>query len=168
MKSLLFFCTVMLSCYVGSQTASAHVLITDETKQAGAILHVIPDDDPIAGQESSLFFDIQGQSLESAVLTVKGTQIEIPVTVDKNTVSANYVFPTQGVYNLVLTAQSSDGQNHTFNYSQRVSRGVVGSALDRPSYSWAEAVIVAVVCSFLVSLILIASRWRNILAHSKL
>lgn len=122
----------------------AHVLITDQTSQKGGVLHIIPDDDPVAGEEAMLYFDIQSRAASSSqvALHIQGGGVDesLPMTSDGKLATARYTFPTQGVYDLRFTVKE-DGSEYQFNHSQRVSRGVVGNADSRPRYAWAEIVL---------------------------
>ncbi|HSW89042.1 MAG TPA: hypothetical protein VLG12_07810 [Candidatus Saccharimonadales bacterium] len=51
--SLVFLLTISLS----TSSAEAHVLVTD--RNIGAVLHIDPEDDPIAGQQSGFFFEFK-------------------------------------------------------------------------------------------------------------
>lgn len=152
------------------QTASAHVLISDDTKSIGAVLHVVPDDDPIAGQQSNLFFDIQTQKINKATakLTVANTAtseaVIVPIKVDSDSVTADYTFPVQGVYKLSLTVSSDKA--YTFNYSQRVSRGVTGSALDKPTYPLANLALIFCGTAFLFLLIILFNHRKEMWKRS--
>lgn len=151
-------------------SVSAHVLITDTTQSHGAILHIIPDDDPIAGQESTLYFDTQARLLggneNTSSLTItdqSGEQVVIATAIDGTLITAAYTFPAQGVYQLTFTVRSA-GKTYTFEHSQRVSRGTVGSALDTPSYVWAEALGIVSTLG-LTGLVLIIIRHRKRIAQ---
>lgn len=152
-----------------SKPAFAHVLISDNTKTVGAVLHVVPDDDPIAGQQSNLYFDIQSQKIneKNTKLTITNLTTDdvadVPVKVEGSSVNADYIFPSQGVYQLVLTASSDKA--YTFNYSQRVSRGVTGSALDKPTYPLATMSLIFAGTLFLFMLIIMFNHRKEIKEH---
>lgn len=155
--------------------AAAHVLVIDEAKTVGAILHINPDDDPIAGESSQLIFDIQSRSITNQTheTTLKitdnqGRAEEVPAKLTGSTASATYTFPAQGIYRLELTALAKDENDSlTFAHTQRVSRGVAGSALDEPSHAWAEIALIASACSFFVLLIVGFNRRKEIAVYSK-
>lgn len=50
-----------------SQKAYAHVLVSDESNTVGAVLHITPDDDPIAGESAHIFFDVQDKNSLAAL-----------------------------------------------------------------------------------------------------
>lgn len=168
MKRALIAIAVLVSSLLG-QAASAHVLVTDDTKAKGAILHIIPDDDPVAGESATLFFDTQDKLLNGnntkVTLTVRQPDEEkksLAMTVAGTLATVDYVFPVQGVYNLTFLAESND-KSYTFEWSQRVSRGVMGSALDVPRYTWAEMLVVSA-CVGLILLVIIAFNRRKVIA----
>lgn len=148
--------------------ANAHVLITDTTEQIGAILHVQPDDDPIAGTEDTLFFDIQNKNLPETIsninLTITDAQGKtqvIPTTSRKNTVSAKYTFPAQGLYTLTLSLQSAQTP-YQFVHAQRVARGSIPSDESSPRFIWAEITLVVTGCVALGLLILYCNRRSSV------
>lgn len=57
-KSLAFF-IVLIGLLFLPQSTYAHFLATD--KQIGAVIHVTPNDEPVAGLESSFFFDFKDE-----------------------------------------------------------------------------------------------------------
>lgn len=155
-------------------TADAHVLLRDESKKIGAILHVSPADDPIAGSQSNLLFDIQLPDTDLRQLKarleitdVEGQRVRMPVTLSGSSGGVDYTFPVQGAYQLKMTVESSDA-TYVFNYAQRVTRGVSGSALDNQSYAWAEAVLVGCGVLMMLLLILYLNNRYAIAAQSKL
>ncbi|MEO5949955.1 MAG: hypothetical protein ABIQ04_00750 [Candidatus Saccharimonadales bacterium] len=153
-----------------SKPVFAHVLISDDTKTVGAVLHVVPDDDPIAGQQANLYFDIQTKKLneKNTKLTITNLTTDekavIPIQVDNSSVNANYIFPVQGTYQLTLMASSD--KVYTFNYSQRISRGATGSALDRPTYPLATIALIFSATLLLFLLIIMFNHRKEINTHS--
>ncbi len=148
MKYGAFFVTVLVVAIVWTQSASAHVLITDETKKLGAVLHIIPDDDPVAGEAATIFFDLQDTenkpengSVTLNVTSIDGEVVVVPMEVDGSLATAKYTFPVQGQYRLEIAIIDQSGR-HKFTYTQRVSRGTVRTVLDEPRHVWAEAALV--------------------------
>jgi hypothetical protein len=146
-------------------------LITDTTKTKGAILHIIPDDDPVAGEEAEFYFDMQSQlaekidSVELVISDLEGNKINIETEMSESLVTAKYTFPTQGAYEVTYLVKS-DGQTYTFTESQRVSRGVSLSTEATKDYEWAKASLVFCVVSFLVLTIVFVNRFKDITTHS--
>lgn len=166
-KSLIALLITVGTILALPQSAAAHVLIGDSSKSIGAVLHIMPDDDPIAGQQSNLFFDIQTQNISKATLTITnaatGEANKVPTKVTANTVTADYIFPTQGAYNLALTLKAD--KTYSFSHAQRVTRGVFNSALDKPTYPLASLALVFCGTAFLVLVILLFNHrkelWRD-------
>ncbi|RYX78440.1 hypothetical protein EON76_06110 [bacterium] len=149
--------------------AHAHVLLTDSKNRVGAILHVSPDDDPIAGQPSRIFFDIQsdlsGVSENTTRLTVTdetATTI-VPVTVRGSYISTDYTFATQGAYQLKLTVPTRKSEL-LFTTTQRVSRGLSNNQ-PHPAQSWAKSVVISSLCAIFILGIVAFNRRKNIAAH---
>lgn len=168
---------VLLSLFIvaGHKQAGAHVVITDQSGSYGSILHVSPDDDPIAGKEASLFFDIQGSALdeaanaELAITDSEGNQHIIPMVINKNSVNANYTFRWQGIYSLELLIKQTSRSDIKFNYDQRVSRGdIKGSKTNYPRYIWAEMMMLVSLISICVLFILFFNRRKVIFDNNKL
>lgn len=152
------FVAVLVCLFIQTTPASAHVLITDSTSSRGAILHIIPDDNPIAGQESILYFDTQQGLIQSdqttALLVITdraGRTTTVAPSIDGSLLTAKYTFPIQGVYRLSYTIITKETK-HTFEQSQRVSRGTQGSVLDTPSHVWAEMLLVASTTGIIVTI----------------
>lgn len=112
----------------------AHVLLEDKNAEVGAVLHLTPDDDPIAGQNSQLFFDIQDKNTQARIpysgyellsTNESNTTTAIPLEVSGKTLTANYTFPVQGVYRLELKSKQSYDSfvKVSILYTLRVSRG---------------------------------------------
>lgn len=125
-------------------TASAHVVVQDDTGTAAAVLHVTPDDNPIAGELSDIFLDTQTARLSEkthsfrlSITTPQQQQITVPITTKENSISGTYTFPAQGSYTIELFARpraSGEPVRH-FQYTQTVSRGV-GEGQLRPLPLW--------------------------------
>ncbi len=115
-----------------SQPASAHFIIEDSNTGVKALFHVTPDHDPIAGKESIISFDFSDTDVQiddyTYVLTVKSTKAEavtVPTETTGNVILAGYAFPSQGFYDIKLTAtHKADNSVSNLHYGQRVSRGV--------------------------------------------
>lgn len=165
---IILFCMTIVS----SQKALAHVLITDDSKEIGAVLHVAPDDDPIAGRKGELAFDLQTQGKSNtftaslSVTDSQGASVKLPVEVRQNVISTEHTFPSQGVYKLELIAKSGR-KTYLFHYSQRVSRGALGGALDKPTHSGAELALVLAGSGGLVLAILVLNKRKAISAQSR-
>ncbi len=163
--------TAIVATVLFSQAASAHVLIKSTNNESAAILHIMPDDDPIAGEKATLMFDTQGGLLQGGsevalTVTSKDTRVAdvVPTSTDGSLVSASYVFPVQGLYTITYTVKTGDVST-IFEQTQRVSRGVVGSTSTNESYIWAEALLF-IVAIFVVILGILAWNYRKAIFKS--
>ena len=172
MKTLLFVLALVLGSLSLDQTAFAHVIIKDTSGVQGSILHISPDDDPIAGETTDAFYDIQSSSrlsVEDAKLKIideSGSETDVTTFISKGNVSAQIVFPTQGLYKLVLNVTS--GQKHlTFEYDQRVSRGIEASSYTKPTHKVAQAMLVFSGVGILVLLLVALNLRARIITQSR-
>jgi hypothetical protein len=158
MKILLFVLVMSVFIFV-PRTTYAHVLIRDDNTGVGAILHITPDDDPVAGQKAQLFFDIQDKNAvfrvpysayQLFVTDENGVQAAIQIQNTDNTLAADYVFPARGAYKLTLTSGNYLKANKVqIDYSLRVSRGVGSDSVSR-STIWPQLGVVASLASVAV------------------
>src|SRR5688500_5203724 len=110
----LFVALLCLVVFLPS-AASAHVLVADTAKNAGAILHITPDDDPITGEPSELFFDIQPATITThthaftlKVINDHGDEEVVPIQVSGSAISATYTFSKPAAYTVQLVAEPLD------------------------------------------------------------
>ena len=153
---------------------SAHVLVTGMNggESRGAVIHIIPDDDPIAGEPASIYADIQELTATDSKpvrLTITGEsgQDIVPMLVDGSLATAEYTFAYQGVYEVSISAQIND-QTYVFMTSQRVSRGDVKSILDQPRHDWAIGLLVGSGAGFCLLGIVVVNRRKQIASQSTL
>lgn len=132
-KLLFIFGSLVISHWLFVTPVFAHFLETDG--EIGAVLHINPSDDPVAGTESTMFFDIKDKSnkfkLENCICTFSvslddqnlSTQKFEPSEFTGNVV---YTFPKKGVYQLELTGDSTDNSFPSFRlaYDTRVDQSV--------------------------------------------
>jgi len=170
MKKILLALILIAACLVPATNAFAHVLVMDETNTHGAVLHIIPDDDPIAGQPSDLYFDMQDAlandaSVSLSVKSADGTSDGIEVNRNGSLVTAEYTFPTQGVYELTYTV-ASEGKEYVFKQTQRVSRGVASGIATQQTHAWAQGLLVTSLFGLAVVAILAFNRRKEIAKQS--
>lgn len=169
---------MLLGLITLSRPADAHMLLKDSITGTGAIVHITPDDDPIAGEPTFFLFDIQEPPAEvqkeqsSAKLTIVDEQqsaTDVPTRVEGHTVAADYVFPRQGLYTLILSIRQGGKQTHRFMESQRVSRGVINvGTVPTNAPPWAGVGMVGTVIAAIVVAATAFSRRKIIKAYSKL
>lgn len=171
MKILMYILLLLAVGLVFSNNASAHVLITDETKTKGAVLHIIPGDDPIAGEESTLYFDMQAElvnannSVKLFIKDYSGSEQLVETKTDGTLVTAEYVFPTQGVYEIKFIVAANTTE-YIFTQSQRVSRGEASGVLNPATYIWAEILLVSSGVGGALLAVTAINRRKDIAKHS--
>lgn len=178
MRNRLVVAWIILSCacvVILANHANAHVLIANERDSIGAVLHITPDDDPIAGKSTHIFYDIQNKSFDAgkyeAVLTVRdtatGQESDVQMDIKGSYVSGEYTFKTQGVYQLVLEVGHGT-QAERFIVTQRVSRGTPEATSSRTvRHQWAEMLTVFSSTGLAALVILATARGRRILSQSR-
>ncbi len=132
--------------------ASAHQLATD--KNIGVVLHVDPNDNPIATQSSGFYFDFSDRDnkfqLASCLCSVSIKQNGQELTTEQlsstnlSTASFQYVFPTPGVYQVQVVGvpQSAHSfQPFSVSYDVRVTDATSGTAAQVPDWAWALIVL---------------------------
>lgn len=146
--------------------ASAHVLVTDQTRSIGAIVHVTPADDPVAGQQATLYFEVQplpaGASVKDISLSVQtpdGRNDQVGVQVNDTLGTAAYTFVQRGTYHLTVRVGTSL-DTYIFTHSQRVTRGAAAGTTQTQTHAWAEVALLASGVGF-VLLAITAWHWRN-------
>lgn len=168
MKKLLLFTCLLL--VFASSDAAAHVLIKDKTGTKGAILHIRPDDDPVAGEPATLYFDTQNLQDSKVSVGIRSTRTGkidrvAPVAMDGSLATLQYIFPTQGAYELIFTVS---GENtYTFTKYQRVTRGVSVDSSTSSIYVWSEMLFIASGVGLIVLLATFVNRCKEIAANSK-
>lgn len=133
----------------------------------GAVLHVTPDDDPVAGELSGLVFDIQDQSVTNKtysfalqIIDLSGNSQIIPISINNSVISASHIFPAQGLYRIELRGDpvNTAEQPLTFTHSQLISRGSILTHRPSPKFALAEIGLVTSSCGLAVLGILF---WNN-------
>lgn len=152
------------------EKAAAHILITDESSVHGAILHITPEDNPVAGAEATLYLNTQKKllntysSANAVIIDQAGHSVPVNSEVEGATIVTDYTFPAQGVYQIVYYVQSN-GQEYIFKHSQRISRGMTSTDTLRPQYIWAEVLFIASLVGMILLYIIVINRRHDIL-HS--
>jgi hypothetical protein len=160
MKTLLLS---LLFLFITATPAQAHVLITDGT--IGAVLHVDPEDDPIAGARSNFFFEFKDKQNKfksencDCTFTIKENDNVIftqPLFQNTNNPSLNnasvsFTFPKRDIYEVsVVGKPHSPGafQPFTLTYDIRVERTADG--VSSAPQSWIATHIVQLIGGVLV------------------
>jgi hypothetical protein len=112
----------------------AHILATDGS--IGAVVHIEPDDDPIAGELSTFYFDIKDKNgrFDSrfcncwGIITQDNKELykqELFHDAQGTKASFTYTFPQRGIYTVKVIGQSSKQnsfEKFTLSYTIRVER----------------------------------------------
>jgi hypothetical protein len=155
--------------------ASAHVVVPDTTGKTGAIFHVTPDDDPIAGATTGLYYELDPSSnLQTATATLLitsasgGISETVPATLKGQTVSASFDFPVRDLYYLSLSVVPADHSLPalTFNSSQRITHSS-GANPEVVVPIWAKLGILASVWSLTLLFLTAIRRRRAIIKKSR-
>lgn len=172
-RRLLVLLVALAAVLLLPASASAHVLIKDRVGDTGALLHLNPDDDPIAGERVTLFFDIRDDSItpksSQAKLTItddQGLALVVPSELSGSSVSARYVFPAQGLYEVKLVISSGGKTTHSFVESQRVSRGSAADTAAPSAPAWAKAGVVVSVSAGIITATIAFRRRKAISKYS--
>lgn len=127
-RGVLIVMAALLVATVFVRPASAHVLATDGDQ--GAVLHILPDDDPTAGIATtyelafsgSKSFSLQGCDC-SITYMLSGTAVQTDqlTPISSATSSNTYTFKKPGVYELLVTGvPKRDGTFTPFSLSYSV------------------------------------------------
>ncbi len=144
--ALLFF-------FITSAKAFAHTLESEGS--IGAVLHIDPQDEPIAGEPSNLYFDLTDQKGKfkfsnciCTLLVKDGSRIILTVSMDSP--NKEVIFPTVGAYTLELNGKpkaSSDFNDFNLTYIVRAEDGASAAnlkGLDKLSFSVLTVTVVGV------------------------
>lgn len=121
---------IVIVCILLPATAAAHVLEKDGT--IGAVLHINPGDDPVAGEQSSFYFDFEDTSGRfstencSCHLVIEQDNTAIYDELFSQSSGGTYTFPARGLYSVKAVGKPLAGdsfQPFTLSYDVRVERG---------------------------------------------
>jgi hypothetical protein len=170
-KLFLFIIFVLFSFLQSSQTAFAHVIKSDGPIEV--LLHINPDDNLIAGQQSEFFFSIQdkqnkfffkdcacGVEISKNNKIIQSGNLS-PNSTDQHEGIFAYVFPEKAVYQIKLTGrpiEENTFQPFTVSYDIRVDR-----SLDDNFSSVAQSLIIfsLIVISVVFCIILFAKKKKR-------
>jgi len=163
MKKIISLLLLFVLFYSPS-TIFAHILVTDNL--IGAVIHIDPDDDPIAKKESTFFFDFKDKS-DKLDLSECNCEFQVfengnkiysqPLTPleENGSATATYTFPKKGVYmvKVVGTSVNSSFDPFTLSYDVRVSRSVSNNASSIFSYVSNETLLILLIVSGVIMLL---------------
>lgn len=157
--------------------AVAHVLMRDTEANIGAIVHINPDDDPVAGKKTQMFIDIQDsgavariplEAYDVFITPTDAAREPVAAIVEGSVIRIEYTFRKKGVYTMEVVSKPSfeTFQKVQMSYTLRVSRGV-GASETINKNAWAEVVLPASIAILSLVVILLFSNRKEILAYSK-
>lgn len=157
--------------------AVAHVLMRDTTANIGAIVHINPDDDPVAGEKTQMYIDIQDSGATARIPLEAYDVFITPANADREPVTAivtgsviqiEYTFRNRGVYTMEVVSKPSfeTFQKVQMSYTLRVSRGV-GASETINKNTWSEVVLPASLAGVSLVVILLFNNRKEIFAYSK-
>jgi hypothetical protein len=157
MKKVILAClAIAFIALLPVQATYAHVLGEEANNSTAALLHIMPDDDPVTGQATTIYFDLQGfegKTIKQVSLTViddAGAIDTVPLTLQNTTASGPYVFNAAGTYQLQLKVEASDA-THEIVFHQVVTNAQ--TKVDIYQYPWAIALLL--VCSAGIALLVV-------------
>lgn len=177
MKKVAIFLLILVFLFAPKKTF-AHFLLTDGT--IGAVLHIDPDDDPIAGGQASFFFDFKDKSnkftlnqctcqftlLENGKEITSQPLISVPNTT--TTANASFTFPKQDIYKVKVTGQplaKGEFAPFTLTYALRVTRTI--STLPPTENFFSKHLVQIVGIGFIALFLIFASIKQSIIYRSK-
>lgn len=175
MKKLLFgVLFILLQGLYFTSVAYAHVLKTDGN--IGAVIHIDPEDDPIAGSPTNFYFEFKDREgrfkindcdcklsvLENGNELLSQPLVESDENNDSNSAIVSFTFPEKSVYVVRMSGSAKDGtsfQNFSLSYDIRVEREIaknnsVGEDDNYVLSHWIHFVIAAIAAG-IVSLFII-------------
>ncbi len=126
--SSLFLLLILFSSFLSH--ADAHVLETNNT--VGAVIHITPDDSPVANQPSDIFFEFKDTENKfspeacTCIVTIRQGEKEIhkEQLFQENPSLENavitYTFPQEGKYTLSVTGKANDQSFNQFDLKYEV------------------------------------------------
>jgi len=134
-KSIVFILTILIFLSIATGQVSAHVLRID--KNIGAVLHIDPNDNPIAGQQAGFFFEFTDRQNKfkpsncdcTFLITENGETIfSQPLFANNNKPSLSnasifFTFPKRDVYQIQVIGKpisQGDFQPFTLTWDWRV------------------------------------------------
>ncbi len=157
-------------------SAMAHTLVKDSTNTVGAIYHITPEDDPIAGKTTAIYFEVESKiDLNTSTVNLmissrtSGFKQDIPVKIHDHTVSALFNFPVRELYFLRLSIVSNDAvhKEMTFTSSQQVTHSANDEHSDAIAPAWAKAGLTVTILATIFLFGLGYKRWHLIRQQSK-
>lgn len=170
----------LLICAIVPPSVSAHILQADGN--IGAVLHIDPQDDPVAGQQSAFFFEFKDKTGKFSswacnctfAILQGGKELVIqplfPASSDASadTASVFFTFPKRDVYQIRVNGTPvtpNTFQPFTLTYDVRVAREKTGSTTDEKKPFPPVAAVLIGLALFFIVILLIKSLRKKSLTH---
>lgn len=130
MKKIRILVILVVAFALCISSVQAHFLITDN--QIGALLHVNPNDDPVAGEPATFFFELKDKENKfdpaqcDCTFTVSENGAEIhsqALYSGSNEASVIYTFPQKSIYTVTITGKPNGGaqfQHFSLSWNFRI------------------------------------------------
>jgi hypothetical protein len=161
MKKLIL---ALIAALILIPTAYAHAHVLEFNNGIGAVLHIDPQDDPVAGEQTTFYFEFRDQAgqfraqdcLCKLVITDSANtpllDTSMNATAD-DTASTSFTFASRGVYQLAVSGSPKEQSNFSalkLDYTVRVDKGLDTDSpatdyISRAIYLSAGGVIVLIV-----------------------
>lgn len=126
--------------------ASAHTLKT--SGDVGVLLHIDPDDDPVAGQPAALYVSVtdkaSGAACGCALAVLDGSSTVYAAPLAGQGASVPLTFPHAGIYQIVVTGAGAPMPAFSVTFDQRVEAAAESSGPPLPLYAAAGALILLI------------------------
>lgn len=177
-KFLALIFLIVYLFFINTQPVQAHILQSDGS--IGAVLHIDPADDPVAGQQSSFFFEFKDTENKFSPekcdckfsVVENGNEIfSQPVFQNNNSPSLTsasvfFTFPEINVYKIVITGKPISKDTFsafTLNYDIRVAKENKNINLIGTNKNWFSSHIFVILTMLIAVFIILA----NFLKRSK-
>lgn len=166
-KITIFLTTFYVLLVTSSIQASAHVLIVDGS--VGAVMHIDPDDSPVAKQQSAFFFefkdtqnkfqpkncDCEFSIVENGSTIYSQPLFETSVNPSLNNASVFYTFPQEDVYQVKVVGKPNTPnsfQQFTLIYNVRVDQiaDTITSTSSQTNNFWGEHLVYFLGLGFII------------------
>jgi hypothetical protein len=139
MKKIFVLLLILFLCIQTPQSVFAHVLKIDGS--IGAILHINPEDEPVAGKQSDFFFEFKDKTgkftpekcdcsfivLQNGKTLVTESLFQTNAKPDLQNAIVSFTFPEKDIYIVRVTGKPLSAgtfQAFTLDYTIRVDKGV--------------------------------------------
>jgi hypothetical protein len=174
MKKMFFFFTLLLLTIFFSHPVEAHFLIVDHT--IGAILHIDPNDEPVAGEQASFFFEFKDKQNKfrpqncdcTFSISENGKEIFSQPLFQNNqnpslsNASIFYTFPQRDVYEIKVVGKPfipQAFQSFTLTYTIRVETIARTTTPPEQKASWLSTHILYLIIGVVIIILIVLCKF---------